>query len=180
MKRSILLSIFILFFVCARAQKSNFFAQFGGGYYNGKGIQNNQLTGDGRSGGFGAEVTVNAMSGNIVGLGVGMDVIKFNNADHPFLPLFADIKFIAPGKSRFYIMIDPGYCFYNYSSQGTTQTGGLYIASGLGIWFPSKTKQRLFLQVKYNFITINNSVVGYDGSTSGSIGVFSFLLGVKI
>lgn len=180
MKKLILLSNLLIIFMSGIAQKSNFFAQVGGGYYNGKGIQGNFLGGDGRSGGFGAEATVSALSGNVVGLGLGFDIIKFNNADHPFLPVFADIKFIAPGKARFYIVIDPGYCFYNYSDQVTTQTGGLYLAGGMGIWLPSKDKGKLFLQIKYNFITINTRVEGFTDTSTSSVGAFSFLLGVKI
>jgi hypothetical protein len=180
MKKFILLSQLTLIFLHGIAQKSNLFGQFGGGYYNGSGIQGNSLTGDGRSGGFGVEATVSKFSGDIVGLGVGLDLIKFNNTDHPFLPVFGDIKFIAPGKARFYIVIDPGYCFYNHSSQGTIDRGGLYLGGGIGIWFPSKSTGKLFLQVKYNFITINTNVEGSVGNSSGSLGVFSFLLGVKI
>jgi hypothetical protein len=180
MKGFILLSFSIIFSLTGIAQQ-HMFAQFGAGYYNGSGIQGNALTIDGsRSGGFGGEVTINSFAGNIVALGVGLDLMKFENTDHPFVPVFGDIKFIAPGKARFYFMIDPGYCFYNYSNQGSTDKGGLYIGSGIGIWFPSKTRDRLFFQAKYNFITINTSNPGDLGNSSGSVGVFSLLLGIKI
>jgi hypothetical protein len=180
MKKPIAIAALLFFAFSAKSQNPKIFGQIGAGYYNGSGIQGNSLSEGGRSGGFGIEGTLNALSGNVVGLGLGIDLIKFNNTDGPFLPIFADFKFIAPGKARFYILIDPGYCIYHYSSQGTTQTGGLYIAGGMGVWLPSKTQQKLFVQVKYNFITINSTVVGFPDTSSGSMGVFSFLIGVKL
>jgi hypothetical protein len=180
MRKFLLLTPFILIFLPGIAQKSNIIGQVGIGYYSGSGIQGNALTVDGsRSGGFGGEATINSFAGKIVALGVGIDLMKFTNTDHAFIPVFGDIKFVVPGKARFYIVIDPGYCFYNNTNQGTTDKGGLYIGSGIGIWFPSPARAKLFLQVKYNFITINTLSGGDLGNSSGSIGVFSFLIGVK-
>ena len=180
MRKLFLFALFVPFAFTAMAQRPTFIEQLGAGYTTG--TKANSFSPSGNGGGIAFESTSDFLFHDLVGLGFGFDinVIQLNGRHESVSPVFADFKLIAKGRFRPYIVVDPGYCFYyNSIANGTTQKGGFSLGSGAGLWLPSKRFFNFFLQAKYNYTSISTSTKGLPGSTSGSIGTFSFLVGYK-
>jgi hypothetical protein len=162
------------------AQEAKFVEQLGMGYSSA--IKANTLATGGNGGGFAFGTAGDFLLHDWLALGLGFDLnaIKINNVVESLSPFFADIKVIAKGRFRPYLLVDPGYSlYYNGIATGITQKGSFYLGGGAGVWFPSKKLLHLFLQAKYNYTSILTSTKGYSGNVSGYMRTYSFLLGYK-
>jgi hypothetical protein len=180
MRKLFLFALFVVVAFTAMAQKLTFIEQVGAGYTTGTNANSFSPSGNGGGVAFGA--TGDFLIHDLVGLGFGFDinVIELNGRHESVSPAFADLKLIAKGRFRPYVVLDPGYCFYyNSIANGTTQKGRFSLGSGAGFWLPSKRLLNFFLQAKFNYTSISTSTKGLPGSTTGSIRTFSFLVGYK-
>lgn len=82
-----------------------------------------------------------------IGLGLGFELISFNNVKTKYVPAYLDCRLFFPNDKRveFFGIVQPGYGFYSYRDefesvvQGDTitnsisQKGGFYFSSGVGL-----------------------------------------------
>ena len=138
----LLFTFFLLFFSVAlfsqRKNKQTTYASITGQF----GVYKNENTL------FGGSIQAGSKVDKAVGVGLGVDILKFKKINSPYIPLYLDFRFfLNPGKkTQTFFMIQPGYGLHDYNSTFSagpaTATvsgkGGFYFGAGFGLQGRSK------------------------------------------
>ena len=127
-----------------------------------------------------------------LGVGVGFELLSFNNVKTKYVPAYLDCRIFFPGSSvEAFGLIQPGYGFYSFKDdydttiQGVTvsssisQKGGFYFSTGAGI----KIKGALspVFTIRYAINQFKTVLKGdhFVPPTSGSINSIVFNVGLS-
>ena len=184
MKRFLL----IAFFFPAAGFSQKFFpkVEVGAGYSFFSGSANyGNINGDyaknGLKNGFVAEAAVTQQLNGFLHVGLGASLLKFNHTN-PYIPLYAEVKVIGPGRYKLFSFLRPGYGFYkgsyNNSITGLTpstasQKGGFYISYGAGVML-----KICYLQATYHWLRFNTTNLGEH--SSAGYGEAALTFGVRL
>ncbi|MDQ6812773.1 MAG: hypothetical protein M3040_03380, partial [Bacteroidota bacterium] len=97
---------------------------------------------------FGGSIQAGSKVDKAVGVGIGVDVLKFKKINSPYIPAYLDLRFfLNPAKkTQTFFMVQPGYGLHDYNSNfssgpataGVTGKGGFYFGGGFGLQGRSK------------------------------------------
>lgn len=105
-------------------------------------------------------------------LGAGIDAIKFNGFKTISPAIYADARGYLGKKSIPFFTLQAGKILYNQTSGRINTSGGLFLAGGLGVSVPTKTKVKPFGMMKYSGYNFNTGKVSNNyGFVSVNIGL---------
>lgn len=93
---------------------------------------------------FGGSLQAGSKIDKSVGVGLGVDILKFKNINSPYIPLYLDFRFfLKPAKkTQVFFMMEPGYGLHDHNailsstpmgSARVSGKGGFYYGGGFGL-----------------------------------------------
>ena len=145
---------------------------------------------------LGAAVNFGARPSQLLGAGVGFELLKFKNLLTNYVPAYADFRFYLFKKApvETFILVQPGYGFYNHKedfsepslpgepdnpiTSSIQQKGGFYFGSGLGVRL--KGSFTPVITARYAHYNLATEVRGEHFAAQGSGGINSLVLNIGI
>jgi hypothetical protein len=139
---------------------------------------------------YGGSIQAGSKLDKVVGLGVGVDVLKFKNVSGPYIPAYADFRFfLHPAKkTQIFFMAQPGYGIYSHdytvSSNGligtTSGKGGFYAGGGFGLQGRGKGQPIItFRYCSYDFeYKYSGNIFGSSYEQNSRTGAFVINAGI--
>ena len=124
---------------------------------------------------IGGYFTGNSPISKKISFGGGTAILKFDNIERLYVPLFFNLTFMSqkPGKKVFPIVLfQPGYGFYRRNEAGITTRGGLTFHTSAGIGYPFLFKKKGFATIGLAHYTFKKEGVSENlTSYGGRIGM---------
>jgi hypothetical protein len=117
---------------------------------------------------IGGNFTGDAPIGKGFYLGAGSAILKFDNVEKFYFPLFANLSLMKQktGKKIFpVVLFQPGYGFYRHNIGGVTTKGGFTFHSSAGIGYPFLFGKKGFATIGFAHYTFKTEGVS-DNKTS--------------